>query len=78
MKRLHETYKLYRELPIFKALFSSIEELAESEVLPLELMPNLVHMYDEVVFRMVRSCKTELSFTGNLDTYRYEYFLGKW
>jgi len=70
MKQLHETYKLYRELPIFKALFSSIEELAESEVLPLELMPNLVHMYDEVVFRMVRSCKTELSFTGNLDTYR--------
>jgi len=70
MKRLHETYKLYRELPLFEALFSSIEELAESGVLPLELMPNLVHTYDEVVFRLVKACETELTFTGTLKTYR--------
>ena len=50
MKRLHETYKLYRELLLLKALVFSIEELADSGVLPLELMPNLVHTYDDVVF----------------------------
>ena len=72
MKRLHETYKLYRELLLLKALVFSIEELADSGVLPLELVPNLVHTYDEVVFRLVKTYKTdtELSYTGHLKTYR--------
>jgi len=70
MKKLSEMYKLYRELPIFKALFQSLVELGEQELLPIEVMPSIVHMYDQVVVDLVRSSKEQYNFTGKLLMYR--------
>ena len=73
MKRLSEAYKLYREVTLFKALYDSLEVLCESEEVPLHLMPLIVQKYDEVVFQIIKQSKEQVSFTGDLELYRYLY-----
>lgn len=70
MKRLTEFYKLYRDLPIFEALLSSLEELGEANILPLELIPSVVHQYDQVVFKLIQLCEKDITFTATLLTFR--------
>jgi len=70
MKRLTEFYKLYRDLPIFEALLSSLEELGEKNILPMELIPLVVHQYDQVAFNLIQLCENEITFTATLLTFR--------
>ena len=70
MKKLSEMYKLYRELPIFQALYQSMLELGQQELLPLELMPIIVHTYDQTVVDMIRDSQEQFNLTGKLVMYR--------
>ena len=70
MKRLTEFYKLYRDLPIFEALLSSLEELGEKNILSMELIPSVVHQYDQVVFNLIQLCEKEITFTATLLNFR--------
>ena len=50
---------------------SSLEELGEKEILPIELIPSVVHQYDQVVFNLLRKSKSDITFTATLLTFRY-------
>merc|ERR1719186_1168645 len=65
-------YKLYRELPIFQALalYQSMLELGQQELLPLELMPIIVHTYDQTVVDVIRDSQEQFKLTGKLVMYR--------
>eukprot|EP00092_Neocalanus_flemingeri_P040080 GFUD01043655.1.p1 GENE.GFUD01043655.1~~GFUD01043655.1.p1 ORF type:complete len:543 (+),score=185.92 GFUD01043655.1:79-1707(+) len=70
MKKLSDMYKLYRELPVFQALYQSLLELGQQELLPMELIPAIVHTYDQTVVDMVRDSKDQYNLTGKLVMYR--------
>jgi len=83
MRKVSEMYKMYRELPIFQALFDALEELCEEEncsgegstcgtslYLPLHMAPVVVHMFDRVMMERFQSSSTEFSFKGKLQTYK--------
>jgi len=76
-------YKMYRELPIFQALFDALEELCDEEncsgggsscgaslYLPLHMAPVVVHTFDRVMMERFQSSSTEFSFKGKLQTYK--------
>jgi len=70
MKRPSELFKVYRETTIFKALYSAMLELAGESVLPLGLIPKIVHKYDEVAFQTVLGSTSNIGFVGNIRTFR--------
>jgi len=83
MKKVSEMYKMYRELPIFQALFDALEELCDEEncsgggstcgaslYLPLHMAPVVVHTFDRVMMERFQSSSTEFSFKGKLQTYK--------
>ena len=54
-----------------QALYLSLEELAVSGQIPLELLPAIIHQYDLVLFSLVQSsCRDEVSFSGRVKTFR--------
>ena len=55
MKILSEAYKVYREYPVFEALYQTLLEMNQSEELPFSLVAAAVHKYDEVVLNVVKS-----------------------
>ena len=72
MKKQSEMYKLYRELPIYEALYSSLLELGQQGLLPMELMPHnhIVHMYDNKVMDVMKGSQDQYNLTGKLVMYR--------
>ena len=72
MKKQSEMYKLYRELPIYEALYSSLLELGQQGLLPMELMPHnhIVHMYDKKVMDVMKGSQDQYNLTGKLVMYR--------
>ena len=56
-----------------QALYLSLEELAVSGQIPLELLPAIIHQYDLVLFSLVQSsCRDEVSFSGRVKTFRLQ------
>ena len=56
-----------------QALYRSLEELAVSGQIPLELLPAIIHQYDLVLFNLVQSmCRDEVSFSGRVKTFRFQ------
>ena len=56
-----------------QALYRSLEELAVSGQIPLELLPAIIHQYDLVLFSLVQSsCRDEVSFSGRVKTFRLQ------
>ena len=56
-----------------QALYRSLEELAVSGQIPLELLPAIIHQYDLVLFNLVQSrCRDEVSFSGRVKTFRLQ------
>jgi len=70
MKKPSEMYKMYRELPIYEALYSSMLELGQEGLLPVELMPAIVHMYDQKVVDLMKANQNQYNFTGKVVMYR--------
>jgi len=70
MKKLSEMYKLYRELPLFSALYDSMLELVKQSVLPETLVPEIVHTYDQKVMEEVKDSKEQYSLVGKMVTFR--------
>lgn len=69
-KKISDMYKLYRELPIFDALWTSMMELYKQDELPMSLVPLIVHAYDENVRKAVAHCEKIFSFSGTVSIYR--------
>lgn len=55
MKILSEAYKVYREHPVFEALYGSLLEMNQSGEIPFNLVAAAVHKYDEVVVKAIES-----------------------
>jgi len=70
MKKLSEMYKLYREVPMFAALYSSLLELLKMDLLPEELVASIVHEYDQRVMYHVKASQDQYNLTGKLVMYR--------
>jgi len=47
-------------------LYEALLELAEADLLPLSLLPTVIHQFDQVVADQVRASRTRYHFTGKL------------
>ena len=65
-----EMYKLYRELPLYEALFDSLVELRKSDLISDELMARTVHAYDQAVKDVVLRSENEFIVVGKVSIYR--------
>jgi len=70
MKQLSEMYKLYREIPLFSALYESMLELVKENMLPEALVPEIVHMYDQKIVETVKDSVDQYTIVGKLVMYR--------
>jgi len=70
MKELSVMYKLYRELPLFTALYDSMLELMKQDLLPEALVPEIVHAYDQKVMETLKASKDQYNMIGKLVMYR--------
>jgi len=70
MKQLSEMYKLYREMPLFGALYESMLELVKENRLPEALVPEIVHMYDQKIVETVKNSVDQYTIIGKLAMYR--------
>ena len=70
MKKLSEMYKLYREMPLFRALYESMIELVRKNMLPAALVPEIVHMYDQKVVETVKKTEDQYNIVGKVTMYR--------
>ena len=48
----------------------SLEELGAEGLIPVDLMPRVVHEYDQVVARVVRGATQSYTLTGHVSFYR--------
>jgi len=70
MKELSVMYKLYRELPLFTALYDAMLELMKEDLLPEALVPEIVHAYDKKVMETLKTSKDQYNMIGKLVMYR--------
>ena len=68
--QISEMYKLYRELPLYEALFDSLVELRKSDLISDELMARTVHAYDQAVKDVVLRSENEFIVVGKVSMYR--------
>ena len=56
---------------MFQSLLDSLEELGVEGLIPVDLMPRVVHEYDEVVARVVRGTSDSYTLTAHrISAYR--------
>jgi len=64
MKILSEAYKVYREHPVFKALYGSLLEMNQSGEIPFNLVAAAIHKYDEVVVTSIEATSNFYAITA--------------
>jgi len=65
-----EMYKLYREVPLFEALFDSLVELRKNDLISDELVTLTVHTYDQAIKNVVMRCENDFIVVGKVAVYR--------
>ena len=67
---VNESYKLYRELNVFKALKSALIEMCKKGEITSEFAVQVVQRYDKIIMNEVSKSDEILTFKGHLPLFR--------